>query len=236
LDIINENRNKTLKKCSKKNRYFKVELWLVVASFCPGNGYAAGTGFAAMAQDPTIANIAAFMTFTSGSVGIFLFFVKLISIFKSHFTMKGMTERQFLPSFLIIIPITTLYAISFFSLGHYFEHQFGFHLQAFSTLIVVVPFAFQTCYFAFGLSMLRDYFKKDFFRKEYYVLLWAFICPFVGCAVLGTFVHKFFIQSPALKAVLLASVLTAIVFYVFVGLRYLKYANPKLVAPKLATA
>jgi hypothetical protein len=49
-------------------------------------------------------------------------------------------------------------------------------------------------------------------------------------------VHKFFVQSPALKAVILVSALTAIVFYVFVGLRYIKYANPKQMAPTLATA
>ncbi|MCU4174670.1 selenoprotein TsoY [Carboxylicivirga sp. N1Y90] len=199
--------------------------WLL-HPFALGMVTVAGTGIAAMANDPTIAHTAAFMTFTSGSMGLFLLFVKLVSIFKSHFGMNGMPERQFLPSFLIVIPITTLYAITFFRLGHYFEHQFGAHFDIYFKLVVAVPFAFQTWYFAFGISMLKNYFKKDFFRKEYYVTLWAFICPFVGYAVLGSFVHKLFIPSVGLQAVIMTSILTAIAFFVFVGMRYFKYTYP----------
>jgi hypothetical protein len=196
--------------------------WLL-HPFAIGMVTVAGTGIAAMAKDPTIAHIAAFMSITSGSMGGFLFFVKLFSIFKSHFTNKGMPERQFLPSYLVVIPITTLYAIMMFRLGHYFDHQFGFHAHAFSTIIVTVLFAFQTWYFAFGLSMLKDYFKKDFFRKEYYVSLWAFICPFVGYAVLGSFVHKFFMPNAIMQSVILSSAAIAVAFYIFVAVRYFKY-------------
>jgi hypothetical protein len=139
--------------------------------------------------------------------------------------MKGMPERQFLPSFLIVIPITTIYAISFFRLGHYLEHQFGYHFHAFSTIVIAVPFAFQTWYFAFGLSMLKNYFKKDFFRKEYYVTLWAFICPFVGYAVLGVFFYKFTVPNIIIQSVIILSGLLAILFYVFVGIRYYKFMH-----------
>lgn len=200
--------------------------WLL-HPFALGMVTVAGTGIAAMAKDANIAHTAFFMTLTSGSMGIFLLMVKLISIFKSHFSMSGMPERQFLPSFLVVIPITTLYAIAFFRIGHYFEHQFGAHFDVYFKLVTIIPFAFQTWYFAFGLSMLKDYFKKDFFRKEYYVTLWAFICPFVAYAVLGTFVHKLFIQTPILKAIILTSLLTGIVFYALVAFRYFKYAVPQ---------
>jgi hypothetical protein len=196
--------------------------WLL-HPFALGMVTVSGTGIAAMAHNPVVANIAAFMTFVSGSMGVFLLLVKLVSIFKSHFSMQGMPERQFLPSFLIVIPITTLYAIAFFRLGHYFEHQFDVHLKMYFTIVTTIPFAFQTWYFMFGLSMLKDYFKRDFFRKEYYVTLWAFICPFIGYAVLGSFVYKLFIPNPVIHAVILASTFIAIVFYAFVGLRYFKY-------------
>lgn len=185
----------------------------------------AGTGIAAMAKDATIANIAAFMTLTSGSMGFFLLFVKLFSVFQSHFSMRGMPERQFLPSFLVVIPITTLYAITFFRLGHYFENQFGYHLDLYFKLVTLVPFAFQTWYFAFGISMLKNYFKKDFFRKEYYVSLWAFICPFIAYSVLGAFVYKLHMPIFALKALIVASLLTGIVFFVMVATRYFKYGK-----------
>lgn len=205
--------------------------WLL-HPFALGMVTVAGTGIAAMAKDATIAHTAAFMTLTSGTMGVFLLFVKLFSIFQSHFTMKGMPERQFLPSFLVVIPITTLFAISFFRLGHYFEHQFGSHLDIYFKLVTLIPFAFQTWYFAFGISMLKNYFKKDFFRKEYYVTLWALICPFVAYAVLGSFVYKLVFQIPLLKGVILFSLLAAIVFYIIVGVRYFKYGkNVGLVQP-----
>lgn len=201
--------------------------WLL-HPFALGMVTVAGTGIAAMAKDHTIANTAAFMTFISGSMGMFLLLVKLVSVFMSHFSMKGMPERQFLPSFLIVIPITTLYAIALFRLGHFFEHQFDAHFDIYYKVVVTIPFAFQTWYFAFGLSMLGDYFKRDFFKKEYYVTLWAFICPFVGYAVLGSFVHKLFMPGVAMQTVILVSILMAISFYTFVSVRYFKYGRTQL--------
>jgi tellurite resistance protein TehA-like permease len=191
--------------------------------FALGMVTVAGTGIAALSANPSIAHIAAFMSLISGSMGMFLFMVKLISIFKSHFAMKGVPERQFLPSFLIVIPITTIYAIAMFRMGHYFQHWFNFDSSVFSTLVVVIPFAFQTWYMAFGISMLKDYFKKDFFRKEYYVSLWAFVCPFVGYAMLGAFMYKFFVPNVFTQFVIFASILTAVGFFIFIGLRYFKY-------------
>jgi len=201
----------------------KISFGWLMQPFALGMVTVSGTGIAAMAHAPNIANIAAFMSLISGSMGIFLFFVKLMSIFRSHFTSKGIPERQFLPSFLIVVPITTIYAISFFRMGHYFHHQFGFHSVAFSTLSVAIPFAFQTWYMIFGLSMLKSYFKKDFFRKEYYVTLWAFICPFVGYAVLGIFFYKFTVPNIAIQSLVIASALLAVVFYIFVSMRFFKY-------------
>lgn len=212
----------------------KISFGWLMQPFALGMVTVSGTGIAAMAHASNIAHTAAFFSMISGSMGIFLQFVKLISIFKSHFTMHGMPEKQFLPSFLIVIPITTIYAISFFRLGHYLEHQFDFHLGAFFTAIIAVPFSFQTWYFAFGLSMLKDYFKKDFFRKEYYITLWAFICPFVGYAVLGTFFYKFTVPNIFTKTLIFAAGILSIVFYLVVGFRYYKYTY--LPSKKMETA
>ena len=184
-----------------------------------------GMGIAAMAHNADIAHAAAFLSLISATMGVFLFMVKLISVFQSHFVTKGMPERQFLPSFLIVIPIVTIYAISFFRFGHYLEHQFDVNLGVFYTLIVALPFAFQTWYLGFGLTMLKDYFRKDFFKKEYYVSLWAFICPFVGYAVLGGFVHKFFLPIPITEGLIFASGTLAILFYVFTATRYYKFSQ-----------
>ncbi len=201
----------------------KISFGWLMQPFALGMVTVAGTGIAAMANEANVANAAAFMSLISGSMGFFLLFVKLFSIFKSHFAMKGMPERQFLPSFLIVVPITTIYAIAMFRMGHYLDHQFGIHSVAFSKLSIAIPFAFQTWYFAFGLVMLKDYFKKDFFRKEYYVTLWAFICPFIGYAVLGTFFYKFTVPNLFIQTVIFASMIIGILFYLFVSVRYFKY-------------
>jgi len=199
--------------------------WLM-QPFALGMISVSGFGIAAMAHDAGIANTAAFLSLISVTMGVFLFLVKLISVFQSHFVTRGMPERQFLPSFLIVVPIVTIYAISFFRLGHYLEHQFAADLGIYYTLVVAVPFAFQTWYLGFGLAMLKSYFKKDFFKKEYYVSLWAFICPFVGYAVLGAFVHKFFLPVPLTQVLIFGSGILAILFYAFTAVRYYRFSYP----------
>jgi hypothetical protein len=206
----------------------KISFGWLLQPFALGMVTVAGTGIAAMAKDANIAHTAAFMSIVSGTMGLFLFIVKLISVFKSHYLMKGIPERQFLPSFLIVIPITTIYSISLFRIGHYLTHQFGFQFEAYFLLVILIPFAFQTWYFGFGLTMLKDYFKKDFFRKEYYVTLWALICPFVGYSMQANFIHKFFMPVDLVKGVIFTFLVMAVAFYVFVGLRYLKYEHGKL--------
>lgn len=204
----------------------KISFGWLMQPFALGMITVSGTGIAAMAHSPNIAHTAAFMSLISGTMGVFLLMVKLISIFKSHFTMKGVPERQFLPSFLIVVPITTIYAIALFRIGHYLEHQFDFHFSSFYTLAIAIPFAFQSWYFAFGLTLLKDYFKKDFFRKEYYVSLWALICPFVGYAVLGTFFHKFFVPNVIVQSLIFVFIALAVLFYTFISIRFFKYTYP----------
>jgi hypothetical protein len=209
--------------------------WLM-QPFALGMISVSGMGIAAMAHNSGIAGTAAFLSMISATMGIFLFLVKLISIFQSHFVANSMPERQFLPSFLIVVPIVTIYAISLFRFGHYLGHQFDMQFDAFYKVVVAVPFAFQTWYLGFGLTMLRDYFKKDFFRKEYYVTLWAFICPFVGYAVLGAFFHKLFAPVSLVEGLIFASASLAILFYGFIALRYFKFSHAAITSPSGKTA
>ena len=153
-----------------------------------------GSGIAAMAQSKGIADTAFFLLLISGSMGLFLLLVKVVSIFKSHFSADGLPDKQFLPSFLIVVPNVTLYAITFFRIGHYLEHHYGAHLQNYFMMIVVVALAFETWYMAFGLVMLKDYFKK-YFHEEFHVSQWGLVCPFVAYSVLSAFVYKEFVQN-----------------------------------------
>ena len=180
-----------------------------------------GTGFAALAKNPAIAHLAAFMSLVSGTMGLFLLLVKLISVFKSHFTSKGLPERQFLPSFLIVIPIITLFAISAFRLGHYMEKQMGYHLDSWFFLVTVGAFAFQTWYMAFGMAMLKDYIRRDFFRNEYYVTQWGLVCPFVAYAVLAAFVYSTFIPSVVFLGISVISMAVSILLFFQIFKRHL---------------
>lgn len=163
-----------------------------------------GTGIAALSSNPEIAHTAAFMSLISGSMGFFLLTVKLIALFKSHFASSGMPEKQFYPSFLIVIPNITLYAISAFRIGHYLEHHHAMEMGSYFLIIVTLAFAFETWYLMFALSLLKDYFKNHF-RKEFYVSQWGLVCPIVAYAVLGSFVYKVFFPSAILYWAIVAT-------------------------------
>jgi hypothetical protein len=180
-----------------------------------------GTGLAAMSENVTIANSAAFMSLISGSMGAFLLLVKLIVVFKSHFASDGLPEKQFLPSFLIVIPNITLFAISAFRFGHFLEHHHGFELGAYFYLVMGISFAFEIWYMLFGLSLLKDYFKQHHF-KEFYVTQWGFICPLVAFVVLGSFAYNVVLQSPILYGVFVFTMIVTIAFYMELLIKHIK--------------
>jgi hypothetical protein len=180
-----------------------------------------GTGLAAMSENVTIANSAAFMSLISGSMGAFLLLVKLIVVFKSHFASSGLPEKQFLPSFLIVIPNITLFAISAFRFGHFLEHHHGFELGAYFYLVMGISFAFEIWYMLFGLSLLKDYFKEHHF-KEFYVTQWGFICPLVAFVVLGSFAYNIVLQSPILYGVFVFVMIIAVALYIELLIKHIK--------------
>lgn len=184
-----------------------------------------GMGIAAMSKTHWIADTAAFMSLVSGMMGGFLLLVKLISIFKSHFQKDGLYEKQFMPNYLIVVPILTLFAISGFRFGHYLEHAKHIDMKGFISLSIILAYAFQIWFLMFGLNLLKNYFKKDFFKKEYYLSQWGLICPFVAFAVLGVFAFKVFLSSPIFLVLTIASMITAITFYLILLSRHLKCKN-----------
>jgi hypothetical protein len=162
-----------------------------------------------MSKDSAIANTAAFMSMISGVMGIFLLSIKLIVLFKSHFAAKGLPEKQFLPSFLIVIPNITLFAISAFRFGHFLEHHHAFHMGAYFYMVIGLAFAFEIWYLIFGLFLLADYFKQHHFR-EFYVTQWGLICPLVAFVVLGSFAYDLIAQSPILYVVFVITMVVTI--------------------------
>ncbi|MBU0615277.1 MAG: hypothetical protein KJ601_04245 [Nanoarchaeota archaeon] len=199
----------------------KINFGWLLHPFLLGMLSVVGTGIAAMSQNSDIANTAAFMTLISGSMGIFLLLVKLIVIFKSHFAALGLPEKQFLPSFLIVVPNITLFAISAFRFGHFLEHHHGFELGAYFYIVIGFSFAFEIWYILFGLSLLIDYFKQHHF-KEFYVTQWGFICPLVAFVVLGGFVYNVVLSNPILYGVLVLTMIITVLLYIELLLKHIK--------------
>lgn len=191
----------------------KISFGWLLHPFALGMMTVVGMGIAAMAKDPGVADTAVFFSLVSGSMGLFLLLVKLVVIFKSHFSATELPDKQFLPSFLIVIPNVTLYAISAFRFGHYLEHAHGFHTEWFSWMAIVVSFAFEVWYMLFGLALLSDYFKRHFFRKEFYVTQWGLVCPVVAFAVLGSFAYFLFLDSPFMYALIVATILASVALF-----------------------
>lgn len=190
----------------------KIHFGWLLHPFLLGMLSTVGTGIAAMSKDPSIANSAAFFSMISFSMGVFLLLVKLITLFKSHFSAPRLPEKNFLPSLLIVIPNITLFAISAFRFGHFLEKHHGFHLDAYFYIVIGLSFAFEIWYMLFGLSLLWEYFKKHHFR-EFYITQWGLICPFVAFVVLGAFAYDVVISSPYIYGLLVLVMIATIVFY-----------------------
>lgn len=190
----------------------KINFGWLLHPFLLGMLSVVGSGIAAMSENSSIANLAAFMVLISGSMGIFLLLVKMVVLFKSHFESNSLPEKYFLPSFLIVIPNITLFAISAFRFGHFLEHHHGFDMGAFFYIVIGISFAFEVWYLLFGLYLLMDYFKKNHF-KEFYVTQWGLICPFVAFVVLGAFAYDLILANPIFYTVLVLVMVVTIVLY-----------------------
>jgi hypothetical protein len=184
-----------------------------------------GTGIAAMAANANVAGIAAFLSLISFTAALFLFGIKLFAIFQGHYTGKGLPARQFLPSLLSVVPILSLFGISFYRYSHYLHNQLGMHAESFGAIMVILFWAFQAWYLFFGIIFLKHYLANDFLKKEYYVSQWALVCPFVGFAVLGAFASNVMGGVTIASTMAVSSLLVAVGVYTLVFSRMLACAG-----------
>jgi len=184
---------------------------------------------AALAKNSTIANIAAFFTFISFGFWLLLFMVKLATLFQKHFADKSWSPaKQALPSFLIVIPNITLFAISLFRLWHYFANQTGTHADLFLFFVTIGAFTFETGYLLFGINLLKKYFQEQFFKKEFYVSMRGLVCPIVAYAVLWSFAYQQFFNSPIIYWLVIGMMILSIVIYLIVSKKNIRCNSAKL--------
>ena len=191
----------------------KIHFGWLTHPFALGMITVTGTGLAAMAHTEWIHTVSAFMSLISGTMGMFLMSVKLFSIFDRHFKKDGALEYQFMPTYIIVIPIITVFAIAFFRLGHFAEHVM--HAKNIAVLMkfgMVTAFAFEVWYFWFGLVMLKDYWR-EYFKNHFHVSQWGLICPFVGFTALGGFVFKLFAPYTAFQYFIFGNLIFVAILY-----------------------
>ena len=199
----------------------KINFGWLLHPFVLGMLSTVGTGIAAISKNASIANPAAFFSMISISMGLFLLLVKMVMIFKSHFSAGGLPEKNFLPSFLIVIPNITLFSISLFRLGHFLEHHHGFHMEAYFYIIIGFAMAFEIWYMLFGISLLIPYFKNNHF-KEFYITQWGLVCPFVAFTVLASFAYKFVLSGHAVYAVIITMLILTVFLYFEIFIKHIK--------------
>ncbi len=192
-----------------------------------------GTGFAALAKNTAtitynndIAATAAFLAVISGSMALFLFLVKIFSIFKKHLHRDSVLENTFVPTYLIVIPIITLFGISTFRLGYYLSNLYQEPIFfTIAKLILFGLFAFQVWYFAFGLAMLKDYWN-GYLKNNFHISQWGLICPFVAFVALGLFFFQIFFANVIFFYFLLAVFIFTIgLFFFLLKRQYLCIKN-----------
>ena len=181
---------------------------------------------AALAHNADIASTGAFFALISATMWMFLFALKLISLFKKHFVAKeGLGDKHAMPSFLIVLPNITLYAITFFRLAHYLGHQLGVDLHWLGFIVIMTSFAFSIRYLLFGIVLMREYFRDHFFKKEFYVTQWGLICPWVAFTVLSAFAYAQFFQYRAIYGLIVLFMIITVWIYLFVLRRHMACAG-----------
>lgn len=192
----------------------KIHFGWLLHSFTLAMFTVTGTGLSVFAKNPDIAHTAAFVALMTGSMGMFLFVVKIVTIFQSHLASDGLPQREFMPSFMIVLPSVTLYAISLFRFGHYLEHHHNAELGVYYMVVIASAFAFSTWYLMFSLTLLKKFITQDYFSRNYYVQLWGLVCPFVAYTVLGVFFYATFVPWIGILAVSIISGAIAIGIFI----------------------
>lgn len=177
------------------------------------------SGIAALSENKEVGSYAGFVSILALTFGMFLLFLKVPSLFKVQLDNEGLPDRKFLPSTLIIVPITTLMSITIFRLSHLLNHLYDAKiLELMGKIAILIGFAIETWFLLFGIYLLADYFKSHL-HKEVHISQFGLICPFVAYPVLGAFVYKFFGQNELLKYVIIAFLIFSALLFIYIFAR-----------------
>ncbi|MDA8221823.1 hypothetical protein [Desulfosporosinus sp.] len=134
-----------------------------------------GAGIASMASNRVIASIAAVATLFALSIGSFLLVIKLAYLIYQQLKSSKLPDNQIQPAFFLIVPITCLYAISYYKIMLYLQTWFSFDIEIASFFFVTFSYVIAIGWAIFTVYLLTDYFKNYFYKSEYFPTQWAMV-------------------------------------------------------------
>ena len=134
-----------------------------------------GSGIAALSANQLIASLAADASLLTLGCGFLLMVAKLAYLFFHQIKTQQLPEKQILPAYFILIPITCLYGFSFHRIMVYLQSYFAFDLGWLSFLIMTFSYVCTLSWGIFCLYLLGNYFKNDFLRCDFAPTQWGIV-------------------------------------------------------------
>lgn len=157
-----------------QNRGDLTFVWLLDV-FAFGLVVLAGTGLAATAQSRVVATAAAVAALCAAAGGSFLLVMKLAILIRQLFGSRKLPERHLQPAFFLVVPITCLYAISYYKIMLYLQTWLQFDVRVPQQVLITVSFTMTIVWAAVTVYLLVDYLVSHFRRSEYFPTQWAMI-------------------------------------------------------------
>ena len=134
-----------------------------------------GAGIASMASNKAIASIAAVATLFALSIGSFLLVIKLTYLIYQQLKSSKLPDNQIQPAYFLVVPITCLYAISYYKIMLYLQTWFSFDIKIASFFFITFSYVIAIGWAIFTVYLLTDYFKNYFYKSEYFPTQWAMV-------------------------------------------------------------
>lgn len=188
---------------------------------------------AAMSGNIYTSSIAMFLSIFFGIISVTLVMIKIVFGLYSMF--QNGISKETAPSLWIMIPVLTLFGITFVRLFNGINHNF-FHTETNPFVIFLVLATFVSLQIIFGLvgyTVMKKigYFKDYVYGKEKSAASFTLICPFVAFTVLGMFFIGWgLVQTGIVEKYSIAHFLIMIPFVIvqFKGIEFMFRLNNKI--------
>lgn len=134
-----------------------------------------GSGIAAMSINSNIASLAAFLSLVTISIGIILFFIKIIYLVYLQKKAGRLPDDSILPSFFLVIPIMCLFGLSLYRIFNFSGIFLNIELEGLSFIVLLFSYIIAIAWGSFFVYFLIDYLKNKFVRSDFAPTQWGIV-------------------------------------------------------------